>query len=59
MSASPVEQTDTAAAVFEDHEVLAEDLYPLRQFAQLRDKRYWLPESAQVFATRRSGADVR
>ena len=58
MRAMQFEQTDIAAAVAENHQLLAEDLDALRQVPEIVGKADRLPKAAQVFAARRVGADM-
>jgi hypothetical protein len=59
MGTMQLQQADDAAAVAEHHQVLAQDLDPMGQVAQIVGEADRLPEAAHVFAARRIGPDMR
>src|SRR5947209_12154875 len=58
MRAVQFEQTHGAALIAERHEVLSQDLDPVRQIPQLVGEADRLPETAEVFAASRARADM-
>src|SRR5205814_6482654 len=53
-----LQQPDGAAPVAKRHELLPQDLDAVRQIAQLVGETDRLPEAAQIFAARRTRADM-
>src|SRR5579872_1364562 len=58
MRTKRLQQADGAALVAEHDEVLAKDAQPSRQVAQFARENDRLPETPQVFATRRARPDA-
>ena len=58
MAAAQMEQSDPAAEVAEQDELLVQDADRQRQLAELGRKRDRVPEAPQVFAARRARADM-